>query len=956
MRSNKTLAAIWAALIIAVLVSACNGPLTAVTGLSLSSNEQGIRLPETDKRRFRYLELDNGLKVLLISDPGADKAAASLDVLTGSGDDPRDYQGLAHFLEHMLFLGTEKYPEAGDYQQFISANGGGHNAFTSFEHTNYFFDIRADALEPALDRFAQFFVAPLFNAEYVNREVNAVDSEYRARIRDDRRRELAVFKSQLNPEHPFATFSVGNLETLQSDKEEALREQLLAFYQRHYSANRMSLTVIGGHSLNALEKMVESRFGEVVNRELSREPIAQPLFDESRLPRWITIQPVQNERSLSVQFPVPESRSLWRSKPLNYIGNLLGHEGPGSLLSVLKERGWAESLAAGQSLNFDGQSLFGVEITLTSLGMARADQIVDLLFEELALIRDNGIAEWRYREQSQLARQQFLYRTRSAPINEVVQLSSNLHRYPFQEVIRGDYQMSQFDGEQIARFLAQMTPDRAYISLMAPEVETQHNIPRYQVNYGERALDSGTVGQWQQTGSDHKLAMPDSNEFIAEDFSLSSGGRAIPRAVETDTGVSLWWRDDNHFDIPKGSAYALLTSPAVAESAESLALSKLWVSMVEDQLNERTYAARLAGLSYNLSTSWRGLVLTVSGFDDKQTLLAREVLQALIEPEWRATRFERLRARYLRALQNTREKAPYKQVMAELPRVLRSDQMDLDAMIAATQAATLPAIKAHAKRVLTAMNYQLLVDGNYSRDQAEDFAAVLAEVMPKPAQQVTAQQQIRALEPGVDLRREVASSHQDAAIASYVQAPGLGKRDRVALGVVAQMMSADFYYQLRTQKQLGYVVNAGVYPQRDIGGLIFLVQSPVMDAAGLQREVNDYLQRWLKDGVSEADYQQHKATLLAKLRESPKNLSEASERHWQDLLDGYTDFDSREQLIAALHDLSYQDWWQRVQATLAPSQRRMLTVYHPGQWADAVPAGQDLEATAPPADASYRFK
>ncbi|MGB1907637.1 MAG: insulinase family protein, partial [Spongiibacter sp.] len=98
----------------------------SVTGGSGGS----VIVSETDPRAFRYLQLDNGLKVLLVSDPGADKAGASLDVHVGSRQDPKNYQGLAHFLEHMLFLGTEKYPNAGDYQAFISANGGQHNAFT----------------------------------------------------------------------------------------------------------------------------------------------------------------------------------------------------------------------------------------------------------------------------------------------------------------------------------------------------------------------------------------------------------------------------------------------------------------------------------------------------------------------------------------------------------------------------------------------------------------------------------------------------------------------------------------------------------------------------------------------------------------------------------------------------------------------------------------------------------
>ena len=87
----------------------------------------------------------------------------------------------------MLFLGTDRYPEAGEYQQFISDQAGSHNAFTAPEHTNYFFFLKSKALEPALDRFSRFFIAPTLDPAYVDREVNAVHSEYQSKLRDPAR-------------------------------------------------------------------------------------------------------------------------------------------------------------------------------------------------------------------------------------------------------------------------------------------------------------------------------------------------------------------------------------------------------------------------------------------------------------------------------------------------------------------------------------------------------------------------------------------------------------------------------------------------------------------------------------------------------------------------------------------------------------------------------------------------
>ena len=186
-----------------------------------------------------------------------------MDVYTGTNNDPDEFPGLAHFLEHMLFLGTDKFPDAGDYQQFISNQAGSHNAFTAPEHTNYFFSLNPKALSPALDRFSRFFIAPTFDPDYVDREINAVHAEYQSKLRDPARLSFEATKQGLNPKHPFTRFGAGNLDTL---KKPGLLEALRTFYDNEYSANRMALVVLGEESLDDLETMVRKRFADVPNR------------------------------------------------------------------------------------------------------------------------------------------------------------------------------------------------------------------------------------------------------------------------------------------------------------------------------------------------------------------------------------------------------------------------------------------------------------------------------------------------------------------------------------------------------------------------------------------------------------------------------------------------------------------------------------------------------------------
>ena len=130
-----------------------------------------IESSSLDMRSFRGLLLPNGLRVLLASDPDTPKAAAAMDVQVGYMNDPPEMAGLAHFCEHMLFLGTKRYPQEGDFEKFLSAAGGSNNAYTAAEETCYYFDCQGGALEGALSRFSQFFQASSHPPAYSPRSV-----------------------------------------------------------------------------------------------------------------------------------------------------------------------------------------------------------------------------------------------------------------------------------------------------------------------------------------------------------------------------------------------------------------------------------------------------------------------------------------------------------------------------------------------------------------------------------------------------------------------------------------------------------------------------------------------------------------------------------------------------------------------------------------------------------------
>jgi insulysin len=302
---------------------------------------------DSDPRSYRWLRLRNNLQVVLVSDPQTDRAAAAMDVAVGSVSDPEELPGLAHFLEHMLFLGTEKYPNTDEYQSYLEQHGGSSNAFTSHENTSYYFEVQREFLPGALDRFAQFFLCPLFSESAAEREINAVDSENSKNLQSDAWRLLQLMKGAAHTAHPWSRFNCGSRETLQdkpaagSDAPRSVRDALIAFYEQQYSANRMAVAVLGRESLDDLEQITLPLFAAVADKGLT-PPVwpSQPYPDE-RLRRWFRVVPVRDSSSLTVMWPLPSLRMEYATKPFRCVSHVLGHEGKGSLLSLLKRKVWS---------------------------------------------------------------------------------------------------------------------------------------------------------------------------------------------------------------------------------------------------------------------------------------------------------------------------------------------------------------------------------------------------------------------------------------------------------------------------------------------------------------------------------------------------------------------------------------------------------------------------------------
>jgi len=909
--------------VVTLALTACSGAQPGADNAS-----QAIVTPQTDTRAFRYVELDNGLRAVIVSDPGAQKAAASLDVYVGSGADTEQRQGLAHFLEHMLFLGTEKYPDAGEYQQFISAHGGSHNAYTAFEHTNYFFDIESAFLPDALDRFAQFFVAPLFTAQYVDREKNAVDSEFRANYKNEYRRSADALRDIVNTQHPFHNFSVGSLDTLSDRDGSAIRDDLLQFYHQHYSANIMTLAVVGRESPDELEKIVREKFSAIANRKLKPAAIDVPLFAPGLLPARMQIAPEKEVRQLSLTFPLPDLLPFQREKPTDYIAYLLGHEGNGSLLSYLKAKGWADALSAGEGINYRGGASFDISITLTKAGVEHEKDITAAVFQAVKRISEQGVEAWRYQEQAALSDLAFRFRDRQQPMNDVMQLSGGLQYYAPADVMRGNFLMTRFDEPLIRRFLQQLTPDNVLVTLMAPGVATDKTSTYYRTPYQIRSIDAAQRDAWRNVALNADVVLPAKNPFVPQQLQTAGVepvAGAVPQPLIDQSGLHFWHLQDGEFGLPKTNSFFSVRSPQAQSDARNAALLEWYVQVVQDDLNELAYPAQLAGLGFRIDAHARGFSVRISGYDDKQVVLLQSIIAALHKRTFDPQRALALRNDLLRRWRNADAEPPYQVLMRQLRQALYAPAFSEAALAAEIEKLGAADLERYSAQFWQAVDIDALMVGNANADVARTFGNTLAQSLIGKVATLPAVT-VAKLQSDTFAWRDAKLPHADSAVIWYLQAQDDSPQQQALAALTAQIIETPFYQSLRTEQQFGYVVYAGYMPMLTVPGVAFVVQSPRYKPHQIEDAVTTFWHTFLQQlpRLDAQQFEHNRAALVHQLLEPPKNLGEKAEEFWMSIALGDDDFNREQEIAAAAQQLTQAQWQSFTEAYLDANQRRDL--------------------------------
>lgn len=899
----------------------------------------GLDISVLDERKYECITLENSLQVLLISDPATEKSSAAMDVHVGHQSDPEQLPGLAHFLEHMLFLGTEKYPDENSYKQYLSAHSGRSNASTSQMHTNYYFDVLSDHFHEALDRFAQFFIAPLFTPSATEREMNAVNSENAKNLQNDHRRLYQLQKSLSNPKHPFHKFGTGNLETL-GDRPKAqgidVRKALLEFHATYYSASIMKLVLCGKEDLTTLKQWAQGMFASIKNTGRSFPVFDGAIpYDDSRLPREIHVAPVKDLRTINISWPLPPLYWEFLTKPSKILSHLLGHEGQGSILSFLKAQKWANGLSAGLSRDNEDWSMFTVNVDATDSGIEHAHEVVAAVYQYVHLLqREAPFPSWIFQETQDLASIDFRFKSKESPISYTSYLGGVMHRFPPKYIVSGGHLLYEYDAAKVQEILNLLTPQRMRLTIVSKRFDgkTESIEPWYSTPYTESKIDVQVVTQWERLAPNGQLRLPHPNEFICSDFrivtaeSTTPGYHFVPpQLVQDDEHCRLWFKPETYFRKPKLSLSFLLYSPVISTTPYHAVLTSLFLRYLKDELTECAYDAELAGMDYEISFNSRAIELHVGGYSHKLPALLFKVLQQMLAMtkdgyKYEESVFGRVKDRTARMYANFFLEEPYQHAVYAASLLLEESKWSVDEKIEAIQKLSLHDLVSHAQFLFQQVFVEGLFYGNVDRGTTTTLMQnVLSEfafgkpggafpMLPSQDRKPRIVQLADATEYTYQ-RSEWNPNNLNSSICTLYQIEQESLELRARLELFAHVFKEPCFNQLRTQEQLGYLVFSGLMRNEGIEYFRILIQSNVASPAVLDQRIELFLHQFraLLVDMPEALWHKHVNAVVKALLEKPKREVEEGTRIWREIASQMYLFGRRERVAEHVATLQKRD-------------------------------------------------
>lgn len=873
--------------------------------------QETIRKSEKDNRQYQAIRLDNGMTVLLVSDPQAVKSLSALVVPVGSLEDPNDHLGLAHYLEHMTLMGSKKYPEPDSLSEFLKKHGGSHNASTATYRIAFYLEVENDALEGAVDRLSDAIAEPNLAPEYAERERNAVNAELTlARARDGMRM-AQVSAETINPAHPGSRFSGGNLETLRDKPGSKLLDALVAFRDKYYSANLMKAVIYSNKPLPELAKIAVETYGRVPNKNIERPVIDVPVVTDAQKGIVIHYVPALPRKVVRVEFRIDNNSDKFRSKTDELIGYLIGNRSNNTLSDWLQKQGLADSIRADSDPLVNGNSgVFAISVSLTDKGLAQRDEVVAAIFSYLNKLRENGVDKSYFDELAHVLDLDFRYPSITRDMDYVEWLADTMLRVPVEHTLDAVNIADQFDPAAIKSRLEMMTPQNARVWYISPK--EPHNKTAYFVEapYQVDKITTQVFDTWQKKAAAIKLTLPQLNPYIPDDFTLVKPDKtyAHPELLVKEPGLRVLYMPSHYFaSEPKADVTMVLRNPQAMDSAKNQVLFALNDYLAGIALDELSNQASIGGIGFSTNAN-SGLMVNANGYTQRLPQLFEALLKGYFSYTPTQEQLDQAKSWYAQMMDSADKGKAYDQAIMPVQMVSQVPYFQRETRRALLPALTIKDVLDYREVLKTNAKPEFLVLGNMSPGQAKELAHNVQSQLTTKGNEWCRNKDVLVDSKHLAMFEKTGGSTDSALAAVYVP-KGFDETVSTAYSsMLGQIIQPWFYNQLRTQEQLGYAVFAFPMSVGRQWGIGFLLQSNDKQPAYLYQRFKAFYptaEKKLRE-MSAEDFAQMQQGMISEIMQAPQTLSQEASQLSKDFDRGNLDFDSRDKVVAEIKKLTPQ--------------------------------------------------
>ena len=830
----------------------------------------GILKPRLDKRSYLYKKLENNLRVLVVSDPDTKISGASLTVLSGSLNEG-DIEGLAHFCEHMLFLGNQKYPIPDNFSTYIAEHSGSTNAYTDLGITNYFFEIESSFFVHALDIFSNFFIHPLFTAKYVQKEINAVNSEYELDKLSDGWRIFRLLQVVSTDSHPFHNFNIGNNETLNIPH---IDTSVASYYDTFYSSNIMTVVMYGDETISNLVEIAESKFGSIVNNNLPKQSYTYPY---TALPMFVLAQALEQKSDLILVFQLPSFSEYYMQGP-EFVIYLLSYSGDNSFISHLKQSGMVIGVSV-DTEDIVSSTLLMVkfEIQQESIYSLKCLDIIEVFFSFVHQLKQIDQSEMKRLFDLWQKNEQLKFDYESSDSKDVIQIVSSLGRQmqfinSTEDLLAPPCSL-EFNFTALSKnFISPLNPQDLLVLVYSDTLNKQDN-PNwpvlnmteeyFNISYTSYSIHDELVSQWSNvTQGSFSFAstsgyvptnleiLPDQNDGFKPDVSISEG-------------LVVWHLLNTKFSKPYIRYACSLEASEPANSVQYSTAIELYKYILSVILPQHLYDYQgFYSVSLPSPDNFFGLILNFEGYSDPEifdnfidkTAKLLTNITSLADSYAFGIGYD-LYQTYL--INYLKQSYTAKIVIYNFKLLFFSDVYKIENIVQVLNNLTKDQFETRLTEIYKTSFLICFSFGNIDDSFTTKISENVHQILGSQSTKYPTANKLTELCPGNNytLWQVNPILHDSNSVIDVVYQLGkicgvteLGDscnqtllKNYVLLKLLDSVMAPEFFSILRTEEQLGYLVQSFVWTQSDNTFLHFLIQSPNKDPDYLERRINNFL-------------------------------------------------------------------------------------------------------------------